>query len=405
MQWNQIYDKHRKIIFFLLALAIVIIGINTVLRAAFFTVSRTDLTVYIRAAQAVWNHENIYAVENIRHWHYVYLPLLAILMVPFAFLPLGLSSALWYSISMGALIGTCKGLASFFESKNTRFWIPFTCIIVAIPPLLNTLTRGQLGTLSLYLTLLPFLLDQRGKKFSAGFILGFGIILKMSPLMILPFYFLLQKNWRALAGCICGGFVFGPSLSFEYLKTYFHTIAEASSDRVRQSYLWDELFTPFASDNQSFFALFTRFYWKNEINFLWKSNLVSRLSNLGLMASLMAGITGAYFFKSKNSVLAAAASKSKFDFVIFSLLSCVMLFTSPITQPHHYTPLVLLAASSFLIMRSNRNLRGILISAMVISLTGFSVGILFEPYALAGWPFWSSLFFWITVLVSLLRKT
>jgi len=417
MRANQFLKKYSPFLIFSLVVAILIVGTITVFRAALFEVSRTDLTVYLRAAQAILNHENIYSVENVRHWHYVYLPLLAILMVPFTFLPLWLSAALWYLISIAALIGTSLGIASLFESKNQRFWIPLVCIIVALPPLLNTFTRGQLGAISLYLTLLPFLLDWRGKKFSAGFVLSFGIVLKMSPLLILPLYFLLQRNWRAIAGCICGGFIFGmivpaiifgPSLSWEYLNTYFHVIAEGAGDQARQSYLWGELFTPFASDNQSFYALLTRFYWKDEIYFLWKSNLGIRLANLSFMTLLVGATCWAYFLKfihePRTTNHEPRENKTKNNFVIFSLLSCVMLFTSPVTQPHHFTPVMLLGAAAFLNMRDNLSSKIYLGLAMLACLILSAVGMLDDDLALFGLQFFGALILWLAVFISGITK-
>lgn len=391
----------KKIALVFILTAIIVVGISTVYRAALGEKSRTDLTVYLRAAEAIHQNENIYAVENVRHWHYVYLPLLAILLTPFTSFPLWLNALLWYLLSITALWGVWRKANTLFQNQNNRFWILFVCLLVALPPLLNTLTRGQLGIFSLYLTLLPFILNMHGKKLSAGFVLGFAIILKMSPLLLLPFYFLLQKNWRALTGCALGIIVFGlalptavfgPELHFRYLQNYFDAISSGTGSLAHQSYLWGELFTPFAGDNQSFYAVLTRLYWKTENAFIGNSNNFIRLINLGLLGALLSALAF-LFFKSKEKGL-------KDNFVVYALLSCVMLFTSPVSQLHHFTPLMLLGIASFLILEESAASKKTMLGILTLSFFVFALGMIFDPLAFIGLPLWSTLLLWLAIFFS-----
>ena len=408
---------YKKAALFVLTCTILILGTVTVFRAALFEKSRTDLTVYLRAAEAIQNHEDIYKVVNSRHWHYVYMPLLAVLLIPFTSLPLALNAGLWYLLSIAALWGVWRGLARLYKTRDENFWLPLACVVLALPPLLNTCTRGQLGILSLYLTLLTFLLDWRGKKWLAGFVLGFAIILKMSPLLILPLYFLLHKNWRALLACVMSGLLFGvilpsfvltPQLNFQYLLTYFTTLSKASGSLSWKSYLWEELITPFASDNQSFYAIATRLFWKSEAAFMEHSNNLIRSINLTFLLILSSLIAWLVFREKNFSTFRFSDFKSKAfaptsRFTEFSLLSMVMLFTSPVTQPHHYTPLMLLGAAAFLNMETNPPFKKILLGSLVICFICFAFGMLIEPLAFIGLPFWGSLLLWSTVFVSRIK--
>lgn len=402
--------KIKLFVWIALLVGLTILGYSTVYRAALGEKSRTDLTVYLRAAEAIQQNEDIYAVENERHWHYVYLPLLAILMTPFATLPLWLNALLWYLLSVAAVFGTARGLRSLFKDNEAEvFWVVLSCFILALPPLLNTFTRGQIGILGLFFGFIPFLLVRKNKSFMAGFILGFAIVLKMSPLLILPFYFLLQRNWRALAGCAVGGFVFGlilptlvfgPELHWKYLITYFKTISGGTGDLSYQSSLWGELFTPFAGDNQSFYAVVTRLYWKTEASFIGQSNTVIRLVNFIFLLCLLSAATWKFFKAPKNSL----EDKLPHDFTTFSLLSSVMLFTSPVSQLHHFTPLVLLSAAAFLQLSTNPSSKKILLSAMVLCLFFFTIGMIFDPLAILGLPLWGTLLLWLTILFSASKK-
>ncbi len=401
--------KIKLTVWIALLIGLTILGYSTVYRAALGEKPRTDLTVYLRAAEAIQQNESIYAVENERHWHYVYLPLLAILLMPFTALPLWLNALLWYLLSIAALFGTVWGLRSLFKNKEQSFWILLGCFVLALPPLLNTFTRGQLGTLGLFLGLLPFLLIRKEKNFTAGFILGFAIILKMSPLLILPFYFLLKRNWRAIAGCVVGGlvfgiilptFVFGPGLHLKYLKTYFEAISGGTGDLAHQSYLWGELFTPFAGDNQSFYAVLTRLYWKTEAAFIGQSNAVIRLINFIFLLSLLSATTWKFFKASQNT----AEEKLTRDFTTFSLLSSVMLFTSPVSQLHHFTPLVLLSAAAFLQLNANPSSRKRLLNTMTVCLFFFTAGMIFDSLAVMGLPLWGTMLLWFTILFPASKK-
>lgn len=392
-----------------LLIGLTVLGYSTVYRAALGEKSRTDLTVYLRAAEAIQQNESIYAVENERHWHYVYLPLLAILLIPFTSLPLWLNALLWYLLSLAALFGTAWGLRSLFKNKEQSFWMLLACFVFALPPLLNTFTRGQLGTLGLFLGLLPFLLVRKENNFTAGFILGFAIVLKMSPLLILPFYFLLQRNWRAIAGCAAGGLVFGlilptlvfgPELHLKYLKTYFEAISGGTGDLAHQSYLWGELFTPFAGDNQSFYAVLTRLYWKAEAAFIGQSNSVIRIINFFSLISLLSAVTWKFFKAPQNT----AEEKLNRNFTTFSLLSSVMLFTSPVSQLHHFTPLVLLNAAAFLQFDTHPSSKKILLRMILICLFCFTIGMIFDPLAVLGLPLWGTLLLWFTILFPASKK-
>jgi len=403
-------SKAKLITCIALLIGLTILGYSTVYRAALGEKSRGDLTVYLRAAEAIQQNENIYAVENERHWHYVYLPLLAILMMPFLGMPLWLISLVWYLISLAALLGTAWGLRFLFRNHKRAFWIILTCFVIALPSLLNTFTRAQLGILSLFMTLICFILNTQGKKFTAGFLLGFAIVLKMSPLLILPLYFLIQKNWRALIGCACGGlifgvllpiFIFGPDLFIRYLQIYYEAISSVTSINAHQSYLWGELFTPFASDNQSFYAVLTRLYWKTESAFIGHSNLAIQAVNSLFLLFLVLSTLFSYF-KTRNNESRTADKKE--NIAHFALLSCIMLFTSPVSQVHHFTPIVLLGAVAFLQIQENPRLKYILGTAMAVCLFFFATGLIFSPLAKIGLPLWGSLLLWLSVLFSCGKK-
>ena len=85
------------------------IGISTVYRAGPHTfggkpwgsrVHRTDFTVETAAGAAVLNGTDIYEAHNVRGWYYIYPPLYAIVMVPFALMSTFWAALAWYLLSV-----------------------------------------------------------------------------------------------------------------------------------------------------------------------------------------------------------------------------------------------------------------------------------------------------------------
>src|SRR5579871_5682653 len=66
---------------------------------------KTDFTVYTTAGAAMFDGRDPYALANPRGWHYLYPPLFAILMAPFAALDSQWQGVIWYALSLVALWG------------------------------------------------------------------------------------------------------------------------------------------------------------------------------------------------------------------------------------------------------------------------------------------------------------
>ena len=89
----------RSILLFACALFIGL-GCSTVYRSSISSAHRTDFTVYTSAAQAVLDGTPLYKAHNPRDWYYMYLPIFAVVMVPFALPGTFVASLLWYLISV-----------------------------------------------------------------------------------------------------------------------------------------------------------------------------------------------------------------------------------------------------------------------------------------------------------------
>lgn len=399
----------------IVAIGIVVgVGTSTLYRGALGRVQRTDLTVYLKAAEDIKDNHgiNLYSVENSRHWHYVYTPLLAVLMSPIARWPLPVNIMLAYLISVCALLGTCFLSHSFGEKSHELDWKIVLSIILCAPTMLETITRGQLGIIMLFFATAIYFCYLKNWKILAGVLLGFAVALKISPLALTIFFFLFKKEWKIAVVSIMTGafFVFffpafavGFHQNWELLKIWKGLMAVGSSNAVYKSYLFAELFSPFQVNIQSIYAVLTRCFWVSEQSFIGGSNLTIRV------VSQLAGIIllGALYL---NRLPAKSAENRSFLLAEYSLYPMLMLFSSPISQDHHYTVLYLLFLSALLVIRyyPAKSFHRVLLLVSVWVAAGFVLaGFIFDSIEFVGGPLWGSLFLWLVVLlcVAQYRKT
>ena len=408
------------------------IGISTLYRGAFGPKRRTDLTVYLKAAETIAEGQasRIYDVTNTRGWHYVYSPLLAILLVPITKWPLGVTVLLAYLLSLACLAGNLmfsrrfpenarpskisrQGQASVPESLGCRPapWQIALAMIFCLPMLLNTFTRGQFGIITLFFMAAIFCSYLKRQKVLAGFLLAFAVTLKISPLAFLVFFFLMKREWKILMSTALGFGLFLfllPSLAigfhtnWELLETWKILMSVSQSDTAYQHFLWEELLTPFAEDNQSLYAIVTRLVWPSEAQFTGHSNASVRWITSGLGVLLLALPFIQICKTSKSSTQDPLRSLAE-----FSLFPMLMLFTSPVTQIHHYTVIYFLFLAALMIMDRvpreswTRKCLNLSLWACALSLT---LGMIFPLMGYWGIPLWGSMLLWGVVLCCLNKE-
>lgn len=386
------------------------IGISTVYRGAFGPKQRTDLAVFVKAAEMVSEGRayHIYGIETSRHWHYVYSPFLAILLSPFTQSPFVVFVVLSYLLSVFCLLWTVGASGRFVpapEAEGIR-WKSILAAFLCLPVLINTLTRGQLGILILGAQTAVFLCYLRGWKVLAGFLLALATAIKISPLAALVFFFLFKKEWRVLLSAFLCCFLFlvlFPSLvigfqqNWEHLKTWQGLMSEGSSILAYKHYLWSELFTPFADDNQSLYAVITRLAWQDQNDFITHpSNWVRILTTLSGGLAL-AGL----FLKRKPSGTFPVPEKERPGLLAeYSLYPVMMLIFSPMAQVHHYTAVYFLYLAGFLMADAERG-RKLILTAIWGSATFFLLGLIVDPLAYWGLPMWGALLLWLVVFFRL----
>ncbi|MGQ0505984.1 MAG: glycosyltransferase family 87 protein [Myxococcaceae bacterium] len=151
-------------------------------------------------------------------------------MTPLALLPNAAASLIWTLLSLVFVVGISALLARILKrcdenAPRVPAWLP---PLLALPFLLDNLFLGQSNLFSLFFTCAALwsLLSER--PWRAGFLLSVAIAFKITPGLFL-FFFLLKRQWRALAGALIGvvfcllvapSVVVGPARSARELRSW-----------------------------------------------------------------------------------------------------------------------------------------------------------------------------------------
>jgi hypothetical protein len=210
--------------------------VNVQIRSTRLSRPMTDLGVYTTAAWAVRAGVDPYDVTDQNGWHYVYPPLLAILMAPLATAPTGgeallavpfpVTVALWGLFSVLCALLAVHWLASALEATSPdpavrcqprgcrRWWrLRALPLLICLPPIMGNLVHGQVNLLLLLLLSGMIAAILRGKDARAGLFLSGAICLKVFPCFLIG-YIVWRRRWRCLAGCaggLCLGLAVIPS--------------------------------------------------------------------------------------------------------------------------------------------------------------------------------------------------
>lgn len=142
---------------------------------------RTDLTVYLAAAEALAAGGDPYAAASPRGWRYVYPPLLAVVARPLTALAAPDAALVVYALSVAALLLAARALARGMGPRG-----PLAVglgMLACAPFVVQTLQRGQVTLVLLALQVLAWAALARGRGVRAGLLLAAGVGLRLTPLL------------------------------------------------------------------------------------------------------------------------------------------------------------------------------------------------------------------------------
>ncbi len=195
-------------------------------RSTQLTRRMTDLDAFLRGAWAVRTGEPLYEIADGNGFHYIYPPLFAILLTPFADppadagaasnVPFAVSVFLMYAFSLACAFWASHRLASALEQRSSdpevrcrppgcwRWWtLRVLPLLLVLPEVLGTLGRGQVNLLLLALLCGTIGAVLCKRPWLAGAFLSGAICLKVLPAFLL-LYPLWRRDARFLTSCALG---------------------------------------------------------------------------------------------------------------------------------------------------------------------------------------------------------
>lgn len=251
----------------LLLVTAIAFGVLVEYRSVYSERRRTDAGVFFRAGYAARVGVDPYTIPDDNDWYFLYPPAVSIGFVPLAdpptpsspptaapsiggraFLPYAVSIAVWYAVSVAMLVVCveCLSRALIGGAPDARlralrpsdggWWnIRLWPLLMALPDVLSTLSRGQINIVLLACVSAGVLLLARAKGFWAGFLFSAAACIKVIPGVLL-FDVLTRRGWKATLGYgVCGVVMmiavpvlyFGPERAWDLSHEWFDRVVLA----------------------------------------------------------------------------------------------------------------------------------------------------------------------------------
>jgi hypothetical protein len=120
---------------------------------------------------------------------YLYGPVFALLMAPFAILPLGISVVLWNVLNAMLLFWALMELPLGMPKKSAILWIALNSLLTA---LLNT----QFHAICISMIIWSVIIEQKGGDFWSAALIVLGVLIKFYGIVGLAFFFFSKERLR-----------------------------------------------------------------------------------------------------------------------------------------------------------------------------------------------------------------
>ncbi|MCP4602170.1 MAG: DUF2029 domain-containing protein [Proteobacteria bacterium] len=195
----------------------------------------TDMPSYHYAGLALkqgtdpYNPSNLTELAGNRVFPYLYPPLLAILWIPFAELPLEIVLVFWQIVTLAALAGSmalCLRLAEPSTSTSRAAALVCTLLLPLGHPFYEAARHGSVSVVFAFLLILFFERLAKRRDRSAGIVLALACGIKALPALLL-FYLILKRRFKALlTAMIAGTVLLGASVLIAGWEVHWRFITD-----------------------------------------------------------------------------------------------------------------------------------------------------------------------------------
>lgn len=202
---------------------------------------QVDFEVYVMGGHHFASAQLYAAVQTVwPHLPFTYPPFAALCFAPCAWVPYHLAQILWATLNVVFLASVLRvTLASVRPSASATWWLVALLLgpAAALEPTMLDVSFGQINLLVtlLVLTDATGTLSWRGRTLPRGVLTGVAAALKLTPLLFIPFYFLIgerRSSYRAtLTFLVASGFSFlyNPHASWRYWTFYISDVHRIGS--------------------------------------------------------------------------------------------------------------------------------------------------------------------------------
>lgn len=181
-----------RILVLVLGCVLLIAGVWIFLRQLnFVTNPRSDFGLYYASARNLLEGRSIYTNE------YYNTPMMTVLVLPFALLPLPAAAVVWSFASLASYLLTGWLI---LKELNTRLSFPALILLTGFGlcwfPFEEGISLGQVSVILAMLVFVGWALVRNGRTVSGGAVLGLAAAVKLFPGIILV-YLLFRKQWKA----------------------------------------------------------------------------------------------------------------------------------------------------------------------------------------------------------------
>lgn len=241
-------DTFRKWTFlrWLILIIVFFIIIHASVKMIKSPLAKGDLEAYFHASNQIVNQQDIYLTPSRDVSQggvfYLYLPLLAILLIPLTFLPIEANIILWTFVNTLLIFYVVKTFyemmsgKSFFGLQTKSRWIlSFFPILLTSPFILHHLAYGQANILVMALMIFGLSLLSKRRQLSGGFIIGLAMVIKIigAPIVV---WLVVKRFYRTVWGVVIGvvfgaillpGLITGFKQNFSYIDFWLTKIVFA----------------------------------------------------------------------------------------------------------------------------------------------------------------------------------
>jgi hypothetical protein len=339
-----------------------------------------DFPVYYAAGQSLLKgRTDLYAPDFAlgRVMDYRYLPFFLVAFTPLWIIPYSVSAYIWYVLSVIEIAGCLIIISRVFPALATskRMWLLIA--LCTLQYFVMAIHYGNAHLLAVFLLFLSLYWVWKGSDLIAGLMMALSITLKLTPILLLP-YFALKRKWKMLAS-VCAlllilnltpSVYFGFSQNLQLMASWYkHVISSQEFHEENgpinlslkgelQRYLSDVDYSKRVDGDVQYPSINFATLAREDLFWVWI---------IACTALFLAALVLLWLDQARTQAGASGKNRVNGDFAVeISLMLSLMLFVGPLTSKIYFVTLLWPLACLASIAITNRSREARLASGVLV---------------------------------------